>query len=119
MTHFYAGDYIAFFDQMLEDEEHSLHELERQKYGFTHNDVSEYLLRWWNSPEQLIEAAQYYNDPFSGEIIHRELICTVHIAQQYAAEYLEMKPICRLMPEAFGALGLDRALFEEQYRNYL
>ena len=57
---------------------------ERELFGFSHLEVGGSLLAWWNLPHALVEAAMYYEEPLSGQIVEQELVAAVHLAHQAA-----------------------------------
>ena len=119
MIMFYADDYVALLKDSMENKDYFLREQELQKYGFTHSEISAYLLRSWNVPEQIIEIAEFYDSPFNDVVRDKDLACIIHIAQHYACEHLNMEPFCLALNEAFDHLGIDRTFFEEQYTQML
>lgn len=119
MIMFYADDYVALLKDSMENKDYFLRERELQKYGFTHSEISAYLLRSWNVPEQIIEIAEFYDSPLNDAVRDKDLACIIHIAQHYACEHLNMEPFCLDLNEAFDHLGIDRTFFEEQYTQML
>ena len=95
-----------------------LRELEKRAYGYSHTDVSAFLLKWWNLPAEIVEAAAHYTSPLEENVTDRRVCCCVHIAQHYAARLVNLAPFCALNPNAFTYIGLDRAVFEEQYERF-
>ena len=53
---------------------------EREKFGVAHNELGGYLLHWWQLPYALVEAALYHHEPLAEHVVHKELLCLVHIA---------------------------------------
>lgn len=76
----------------------SLLEQEFAHLGVTHQELGGYLLNWWEMPLPVIEAAFFHHAPLDPRVINRELVCTVHIANEYAwrrmgrLEYLDTQP---------------------------
>ena len=115
MLNYYDAGYINLLNKSIDDADQYLYQLEKQTYGFSHADVSAFLLKWWNMPAQIVDAATYYASPLGEDVSNKGVCCCVHIAQHYASQSLKIKPFCELIPDAFGYLGLDRAEFEKQY----
>ena len=90
-----------------------LKQLEINRYGYSHTDISAYLLKWWNAPDTIIKAAEYYDNPLAEEAVYKELLCSVHIAQHYASKMNDEKPYCDLVAEAFDVLQISKEAFEE------
>jgi HD-like signal output (HDOD) protein len=119
LINFYAADYIKLLKKSQEDNKHYLYQLEQEEYGFTHTEVSEYLSKWWNAPDQITETSAFHVAPLSYAIVNRDLVCKIHIAQHYAGKILGLNPFCEFNPETFDVLGIDRMDFENTYRDFL
>lgn len=119
MIKYNPKDYISFLNKALENNGPYLNHLEEEKYGFTHSAVSGYLLKWWNAPDQMVEAATFYNSPLNDSIVNKELVKIVHIAQHYACVLNNFGYLCEFEPETFEDLGIDRMNFEENYKKFL
>lgn len=119
MIKYYAHDYISLLNGTHETGNCNMLESEREKYGFSHPLLSAYLLRWWNAPEQIVEAAEWYHSPLEYGVNDKELVSIVHIAQHYASLYMDMAPFIPLQLETFEFLNLDKAAFEEKYRTFI
>jgi HD-like signal output (HDOD) protein len=89
---------------------------ERSLYGFTHADLSGYLLKWWNTPAEIADTAARYASALDDGAQDRELVCSIHIAQHYACRHLGVEPFCEFLPETFDVLGIDRDAFEARYQ---
>lgn len=87
-------------------------ELEKEHFNITHSEAGAYLLKWWEFPYPIIEAALYHHNPFDERVINRELVCAVHIVNQYAMQLLD--GWCRpIDPHAFEFLGISKEAFEK------
>jgi len=109
----YPQKYIEIFQQ-AEKEGLSLLEIEQEVLNVTHQQTGGYLLRWWELPHPIIEAALYHHTPFASGIINRELIYAVNIAQHYAGTILQNKIPDTFDPIVFEALGISQNQFEEE-----
>ncbi|WP_291300363.1 HDOD domain-containing protein [Desulfosporosinus sp. BICA1-9] len=89
-------------------------ELERAEFNATHQETGGYLLRWWDLPFPIVEAALYHHNPFDERIVNSELVIGVHIAQKYAWDMLKVPQLTRFSPEAFMKIGLVQSEFEEE-----
>lgn len=119
MIKYYKNIYTVILAQAAADTQDYLYKLEMEKFGFCHLDLSAYLLRWWNAPTQIAEAAGCYISPLDDAIINKDLACIVHLAQHYASDFLNIKPFCDLQVGAFDQLGIDRNFFEDKYKSLL
>lgn len=119
MIKYYAKEYLELHEKAITGSGLYLYQMEREKYGFDHSDLSEYLLKWWNAPAQIVEAAAHYTSPNEEGIENKDLVHIIHIAQHYACELTNDAQYCALQPEAFVQLGIDKTAFEEQYKSLL
>ena len=119
MIKYYKKSYISLLRKAMETGDCDLLAKEQDAYGFSHPMLSAYLLRWWNAPEQIVEAAAYYHSPLSEGVNNKELVSIIHIAQHYASAYLNAKPFISMQPDTFGILGLNRTEFEEKYKTLI
>nr|WP_320147437.1 HDOD domain-containing protein [uncultured Anaeromusa sp.] len=67
-------------EQLLDGGLNALLTAEREKFGVAHNELGGYLLHWWQLPYALVEAALYHHEPLAEHVVHKELLCLVHIA---------------------------------------
>ncbi|MGI5970991.1 MAG: HDOD domain-containing protein [Oscillospiraceae bacterium] len=119
MLKYYGTDYSSLLGSWKENKDTYLSPLELSRFGYTHSDLSAYLLKSWNAPEPIIEAASYYDAPFNKEVSNHELACVIHIAQHYAGKHEGLNPFCRFIPLVFESLGIDRPAFEENYQRLI
>ncbi len=87
--------------------------LEKGEFPVSHAEAGGFLLRWWEIPYPIVEAALYCHQPMNESVIYPELVSTVHIAQKYASDYMRMDPLCVFQEETFQKIGLDRKEFED------
>jgi HD-like signal output (HDOD) protein len=115
MIKFYGQEYINLIRAVFSSEDLDLDILEKEKYGFTHPQISAYFLKSWNAPEPIIEAAAHYYDPTNDAVKNKEIVSIVHIAQFYAAKAQGLNGFAPLMPEAFDIIHLDQSVFESEF----
>lgn len=109
----YPEKYIEIFHK-AENEEKNILEIEQDVLHITHQQAGGYLLRWWELPYPIMEAALYHHTPFAPGIINRELIFAVNIAQHYANILLANQLSTVFDPLVFYALGITQSQFEEE-----
>jgi len=109
----YPEKYIEIF-QRAEKEKNGLLPIEQESLHVTHQQTGGYLLRWWELPHPIIEAALYHHTPFATGIINRELIYAINIAQHYASMILKNQLPDTLDPTVFHALGISKSQFEDE-----
>jgi HD-like signal output (HDOD) protein len=92
----------------------SLENLEIEAFGFTHSEVGGYLLNWWEIPYSIVEATLFQHNPFSEEIIDKELLCILHLAEHYSSKTIFMDSNINYVEECFKFLGISKDIFEEK-----
>lgn len=97
-----------------EKEQINIVEAEKAAFGIDHQETGGYLLKWWELPFPIVEAALYHHDPFNDNIINKELLCAIHIAEKYSWIFLKQNPRGTFKEEVFTSLGIKKELFEEK-----
>lgn len=87
-------------------------EAETGCFNITHQEAGGYLLKWWDLPYPIVEAALFHHTPFAGNIINKELVFTVNIAQHYAGMYLCSGNTEVFDKDVFDALGVEQEAVE-------
>jgi len=80
----------------------SVGEIEIEEFRIGHPEIGGYLLEWWELPFPIVEAALYHHDPSNTNVIHKEIVSVVHLADYYGWRMLGKK----------SENGLDRSIFE-------
>lgn len=119
MIMYYGDTYAALLKESLKNNQFELNVKEKEKYGFTHPELSAYILKWWNAPDQIVESSAFYQSPFNATICNKEIVSIIHIAQHYACLYFDDAPFCDFYNETFDYLGMDKDDFEANYRKLL
>jgi len=109
----YPEKYINIF-RRVEKEKSDVLQIELESLGVTHQQTGGYLLRWWELPYPIVEAALYHHTPFATGIINRQLIYAVNIAQYYASIILKDPSTATFDSSVFEALGIIQSQFEQE-----
>jgi len=104
--------YIEIF-RSIEKNKCDLLKTELDSINVTHQQAGAYLLKWWEIPYPIVEAALYHHTPFATGIINHELIYAVNIAQHYANTFVGNQLSDTLDPNVFDALGIRQSQLEE------
>ncbi len=106
ILHNYSGLYGTGEDEQSINRENA-------EIGFNHQMIGSYILNWWELPLPIVECAMYHHNPTSGDIINKELVMAVHVAQFYASKSMGLEPEDDLSIEAFEVLGFKQERLEE------
>ncbi len=87
--------------------------IENDILGVSHTQLGAYLLNWWNLPSYFIEVCLYHHNPLSQQIVHRELISLIHIADIYSWKKLKKFLSVKVIPEAYQIANIDEAAVQE------
>jgi len=109
----YPEKYIEIFRKTGNGKK-SLLQMEQEIFQVTHQQTGGYLLRWWELPYPIVEAALYHHTPFATGIINQELVYAVNIAQHYANIILKNELPETFDPTVFHSLGIMQSQFEEE-----
>lgn len=83
-------------------------DLEKSLFGLTHQEIGAYLLKWWDMPQDIIEAALYHHDPLQPDVINKELVSVIHLANYYSCKLLNHEEYVNLNLEVFNYLGIKK-----------
>ncbi len=94
------------------------HKLE-QADNMLHQEIGAHVLSHWDLPYTIYEVAYYHHDPLNENIIHKELVAGVHIAQAYAWKILGCDHMEAISPEVFKCIGVTNEEFEKHLARLL
>lgn len=104
---------------MAKDDNLAYWEAERAILGVSHQEIGGYLLNWWELPFPIVEAALFHHNPLDENIINKELVAVIHLANHYSWKTLNSKLFrSRIVDEVFENLKIDRLEFELFIDNY-
>lgn len=95
-------------DQVEPGETASLLAAEREIIGIGHDQLGAYLLDWWNFPSVLVESALYHHAPTHPNVLNKELVAIVHVADVASWKIIGSSEENDFIPEALGTLGVSR-----------
>jgi len=87
-------------------------DMEREAFHVTHQEAGGYLVSWWKLPFPIVESAQYHHRPLDPNILNKEIIAAVHIAQHYAWILTKQPVVTEFYPQTFDMLGIPKDNFE-------
>ena len=100
-------DLMEMLKSSSEDDEIDLESLENERFSANHSEIGGYLLDWWSLPYSIVETALYHHDPLNENIIDNELVCIVHVAEQYCSQALNIKNKYNYLEQCFKTLSID------------
>jgi HD-like signal output (HDOD) protein len=93
-------------------------ETEKSIIGFSHEELGGYLLDLWGLPYPMIEAALMHHDPLNPNIINKELVMAVHVANYYAWKAMDYTKYDNFIHrDVLHELGITQTAFDEFYVN--
>ncbi|HCC08154.1 MAG TPA: response regulator [Clostridiales bacterium] len=113
------GEKYESLDRKSKKEDLDIFELEKVILGITHEEAGGYLLKWWELPHSIVEAAFFHHRPTDERVIDKELVCAVHIADKYSWDIINGKYSHCFNEEAFTYLKIDRIKFEEELKKLI
>jgi HD-like signal output (HDOD) protein len=84
----FSREYTMIIEELQNRPDASFCEVEKQVLGISHQDVGGYLLDWWGLPQPIVEAALFHHEPLGENVVDRELVSVVHLADYYACKIL-------------------------------
>ena len=97
----------------------SIIELENKGFGTNHQEIGAYLLKWWDIPLPIVEAALYHHEPFNEDIINKQIVYISHIAEKYSWKVLGGDDFMKLDENVFKELDIDKKEFEMRLTDVL
>ncbi len=102
----------------INSEDFLIQEMEKEKFGISHEEIGYYFMKLWGVGEEIPEAALYHHDPFNPKIKDKELIMVIHLANHYSKIVLGAKVHEEeLDVRVFEALGINKEYFESILKN--
>lgn len=117
LKHF-GSNYLGILKEM-KDGDFNLLEVESYVFGLTHNACGAFLLRWWDFPFSSVESSLYHHAPFDENIINKDLVCALHIAEHFAWELLSQKSYTPFFEETFDFLKINKKQFLKSFKSVL
>jgi HD-like signal output (HDOD) protein len=111
----FGEEYIAYKNDPLNKNVNIL-DMECQNYKVTHQEVGGYLLSWWELPFPIVEAALFHHRPFDSNIVNKELVMCIHIAQKCAWDISNIALVTPFYPEVYEKVGINQQEFEAKIK---
>lgn len=118
MIHNFHDRYKEIFDE-IKTQDINIIEFENKCFGTNHQEIGGYLLRWWDIPLPIVEAALYHHDPFNENIINKQIVFVTHIAEKYAWKALGESNFMQLNERVFCELEINKEYFEKRLIEFL
>lgn len=96
-----------------EQEKIDLLEIEKEYFKVTHQEIGGYLIDWWGLPYPLVEVALFHHNPFEPNVMNRELVSCVHLAQSYAWKIMKRPVVKGFHSQVFEFIGINQDEFEK------
>lgn len=102
-----------------EESEVTLENIEIEAFGSSHSEIGGYLLNLWEIPYPIVEAAIYHHNPFNENVIDKELLTIVHLAEHYSAKTIYLDSSINDIDECFKYLSIEKNKFERKIEELL
>lgn len=115
-------EYEELYSDLFKSSDHILKDLlalEKEKFDVEHPEVGAFLIHRWDLPFSIMEAALYHHNPLDPDIINKELVCCVHIAEYYAWKFIYDKNYSELKEEVFEQIDVSKEDFENRLERYM
>lgn len=73
----------------------------------THPEIGGYLLDWWELPSPIVESALYHHSPMDSNVINKELVMLVHMADLYSWNILCSDFSRKAAPEVLAFFNMN------------
>jgi len=100
------GVLMQNFRDLYKDEETDISQ-ELEQLGISHQQVGAYILNWWELPLPIVESAMFHHNPNNKDIVNKQLVAVVHIAQYFAWKLLKPDAHLDLSLEALELAGVS------------
>lgn len=110
----FGKDYIKLLEYIEKEGCYVISE-ENDRFNLNHQEVGGYLIRWWDLPYPMVEAALYHHNPLDPRVINQELVYVMHIAQHYAWRIINSRIRNVFFLECFDRLKIDPNHFEKAF----
>lgn len=109
----------AISKMVKEDNDLTTWECEKKLIGVSHQEIGGYLLNWWELPFPIVEATLFHHNPLGENIINRELVSVIHLANYYSSNKLGMDTLkSKLNDGVFDFLNIDKMELENFIDNF-
>jgi HD-like signal output (HDOD) protein len=106
-------------DILMQSTDHEIYLVEKEQIGFSHEELGGHLLDLWGLPMPVIEVALYHHDPLNKNIVNRELIMSMHIADYYAWKIVGADDAdLSLNALVFSEMGIPKSVFDAFYEQF-
>lgn len=117
MINIHKDEYLKLRTESMESGR-EFEEVEREAYGVSHQEVGGYLLRWWELPYPIVEAALFHHSPMDERVINKEIVAAVHLAQYEAGRLLKEPAANSFNPKVLEVLKISLEDFEEKLEKF-
>lgn len=102
------------------EEERDIYIIEKDRIGFSHEELGGHLLDFWGLPTSIVEVALYHHTPLNPNIINKELLMTMHIADYYAWKAFDEKNADETLNMlVFSEIGYPKSVFDAFFEKFM
>ncbi len=105
---YFKDEYIKILSLIKNNDDISPVDAEKQILNTTHAEIGGYLLDYWEVPHAVVETSLYHHKPLDDKVVNKELVCAVHIANNYSCKLLNDSRHIDLQQDTFDYLGITQ-----------
>jgi HD-like signal output (HDOD) protein len=100
---FFSDKYKVVKQKANSNRNSSIISIEKDVIGISHQEMGGFLLNMWGLPCHIVETALFHHTPLDENVINKDIVCLVNIADYYA---------CRLLERSGDIKHLDDKVFD-------
>ena len=113
----FPDGYSRLIKTINTDRSKSFVDIETEAFSVSHQEMGGYLLDWWELPLPIVEAALYHHSPGLEQIVNKELVSIVHIADYFVWELMGSNSMNSLDIDVMDNLNISMAECRKIVRN--
>jgi HD-like signal output (HDOD) protein len=91
---------------------------DREILGISHQQIGGYLLKWWDIPYPIVEAAVFHHSPLDNRVINKELVSVVHLADYHSCKQLGISLPKEIDMNVFNYLDIKYEDYAQLLKKY-
>lgn len=114
----FTDEYLNILNCMKSKVDNNLIDVEMQVFSATHQEIGGFLLDWWELPYPIVETVLFHHQPLNDNVIDKELVSIVHIADYLSWEEMGYNKYNILEMDVFSFLNTSLSECKDIIKNY-